>query len=178
MAEMVFTPEARARRERDPVFRDDLHPVMEFLRPHVFSDRAARDAACRSTMPGGVFALEPVGVDGLAFRWPGMCLFAIGHGVGDLGFEDVASAIADPEMIGLVERCAWRGGPNGKHRADSIVLSVSGALYRLLVDEDGMAEVRAKSLFGAVPDDEVAATATWLLERLMGRLDFGPKPVA
>lgn len=51
------------------------------------------------------------------------------------------------------------------HVADSIFVTVSGALYRLLIDDGGL-EVTAKPLFGAVPEGKVARAA----ENLPGRL--------
>ena len=137
VAGQVITSDAQARAERDEAFRRDLLPLRTFLRPHVFSDRAARDSACASPMPGGVFAREPRPAGELDFRWNTRCLFAIRHGIDDRGFEEVASTIADPEMASLVERCGRIGTAGAISDSNSMVLSVSGALYQLLIVEDG-----------------------------------------
>ena len=174
LAEQVITPDARGREERDEAFHRDLVPVRDLLRPHVFSERAARDAACQSPMPGNVFALEPAAAGELAFRWRTPCLFAIGHGIDDDGFEDVVATIADPEMVDLVERHVHWGGLDRKEPADSIVLTIAGAHYRILIDDEGP-EVRAKAPFGVVSDDEVARTAAWLAHRMTEILNHETK---
>lgn len=166
LAEQVITSDARTREERDVAFQRDLVPVRDLLRPHVFSERAARDAACGSPMPGGVFALEPAAAGELAFRWRTPCLFAIGHGIDDEGFENVAPAIADPEMVDLVQRHIRREGPDRTEHGDCIVLTISGAHYQVLMDDEGP-EVRAKAPFGVVSDAEVARTAEWLADRMV-----------
>ena len=171
LAEQDLTNDAVIREKRDPAFRSDLRPVRRFLRLHVFAHRTAREAACRSPMPGGVFALEPVGAEAVRFSWPDPCLFAIGHGIDDPGFEDVAPAIVDPEMAGLVERVTCEDERRAR-TTDSIVLTVFGAHYQCLVHEDGKVEVRGKAPFGVVPGDEVADTAAWLAERLAAILDL------
>jgi hypothetical protein len=178
LAEQVITAAARARERRDVEFRNDLAPVRVFLRPHVFVDRAARDLACRSPVRGDVLALEPVDADEVRFRWRTSCLFAIGHGIDDPGFEEVAYAIADPEIICLVERSTRGRASDGKRDEQSIYLTVSGALYQLRIDEEGQPEVRVKVPFGVVSQDEGGRTAMWLLDLLVGRLEFANAPEA
>ena len=170
LAEQVITPDAREREKQDQAFRTDLIPVRDLLRPHVFSTRAARDAACQSPMPGNVFALEPAAAGDLAFRWRTPCLYAVGHSIDDDGFENVAATIADPEMVDFVERRIRRQGPDSTRYDDSIVLTISGAHYQVFLDEEGP-EVRAKAPFGVASDDEVARTATWLVDRMMEIID-------
>jgi hypothetical protein len=180
LAEQVITADAGARERWDEGFRVDLVPVRELLRPHVYSDREARDEACRSPMPGGVLALVPVDAGEVFFRWRTSCLFAIGHGIDDHGFEDVALAIAEPEVVSLVG--AWRRGrgAGGTRGAHSIILTVAGAHYQLVIDEAGRPEARAKVPFDVVSRDELERTAAWLLGLLARRLDpeAGPRSSA
>lgn len=171
LAEQHLTNDAVIREGCDSAFRSDLRPVRRFLRPHVFAHRTAREAACRSPMPGGVFALEPVRAEAVRFSWPDPCLFAIGHGIDDPGFEDVAPALVDPEMAALVERATCEDGRRAR-TTDSVVLTVFGAHYQCLVQEEGKVEVRGKAPFGVVPGDEVADTAAWLAERLAAILEL------
>lgn len=173
MADQVITPQARDRERRDEAFRADLAPLRELLRPHVFAGRDERDAACCSPMPGDVFALEAVQADEVSFRWRTPCLFAIGHGIDDPRFEEVASVIADPEIFDFVERSEIARGREGSGRACPIILTVSGAHYQFLIDEEGEPKVEAKIPFGVVSDEEVKRTATWFFERLCSAMDYG-----
>ena len=120
--------------------------------------------------------MEPVDADEVCFRSRTSCLFATGHGIDDPGFEEVAYAIADPEIICLVERSMRGRGSDGKRGEHSIYLTVSGALYQLRIDEEGQPEVRVKVPFGVVSQDEGGRTAMWLLDLLVGRLEFANAP--
>ena len=176
LAKQGITRDARTRERRDRGFRADMVPMRELLRPHVFLGSQARDAACRSPMPGGVLALEPVSAGELRFRSSSECLFALGHGIDHPHFEEVASAVADSEIANLLGRTSR--DRDGTRHSRSIVLTVTGAHYQLLIDGVGRPEVRAKAPFDVVPDLEVTRTATWFMMRLMEGLDGGTESQA
>ena len=124
-------------------------------------------------MLGGAFELAPIRAGELGAFLGSESLIAVGPGITDPSFPAVAAAIVDPEVDRLLERVeeSALATATDPRQVLPVVVTIAGVHYQLIVDELGAAEVRAKAPFDAADENEVATTASWLLERLEARLD-------
>lgn len=163
----MLSREGVLRKARNNAFRQKVAALRELRRPHVFPDRASRDAACRGIMPDGVFALRPTTADAQRAYSDGGCPFAVGPRIAEPGFEALASSIIDHEVRKLVARCEAEdfGVAPERPSSRSVVLAVSSAYFQLKFVERGRAEVASLTPFGGLPLDEVTRTVAWILRR-------------
>lgn len=171
LARQVLSREGVLRKARDHACRQKVAALRELRRPHVFPDRASRDAACRDPLPDGVFALRPTTADAQRAYSDGGCPFGVGPQIGQRGFQTVAAFIVDHEVRKIVDRCESDDfGVVPEHPSSrSVVLAVSSAYFQLRFVERGRAEVASLTPFGGLPPDEVTKTVAWILRRAGAR---------